>query len=99
MFPFSSAWAHETGLPKEVEAPELWDTIVPVINKTHSDIVSSFLPQHGLDEPVLVLEYDTSTYHVTGKLERPEYGSRLRTRLTDRDFRDLRECLHLYTTD
>ena len=40
-----------------------------------------------------------SHFYYTDEPERPGYGSRSRTELTTRDFRDLGACLRHHTTD
>ena len=81
--------------------PRFWDSAIPIINGTGGDIVCSFSPQRGPEGPVLVLGCCISTFFYTKKPERPGYGSRSwsRTKLTGRDFRDLRACLRHHTID
>ena len=42
-----SAWAHEKELSIKARIPELWDSVVPVINGTGADTVCSFSPSAG----------------------------------------------------
>ena len=86
MLSLPSAWTYEKGFPNEAGISELWDTSVLVINGTCIDTVCSFLPQYGPGEHVSVPGCFTNTNHVTSASERPEYGSRMRTGLTGRDF-------------
>ena len=64
------------------------DSAVPNISGTGTDTVHSSTPQCGPEEPVSVPVCCTSTFYYINGSERPVYGSRLRTRLTGRDFRD-----------
>ena len=79
MFPLPSAWKYEAELLIEAGIPRLRDTSVLVIGGMCTDAVCSFLPQHGPEGPVSASKCGTSTYHVIGRPERPEYGSRSRT--------------------
>ena len=97
MLSLPPAWTHETRLPIEVGIPELWDTLVPIISGTCTDIVCLSLPQHGLRELVLVLRCGIGTGYFANRLERPGHGSRSGTGLTCRDFGDLGACLRHYT--
>ena len=98
MLPLSSARTHQTELPIEAGIPKSWNALVPIVSEAHFDTVCSFLLQHRPKEPVSASGYDTGTYHVTGGPERPEYGSRPRVGLTNRDFEDPGACLCRYTT-
>ena len=90
-----SAWTFEAGLPLETRFPRLWDTSVPFISGTGADTVCSLSPQCGLEEPASVSRCCTRAFCYT---KRPGYGSRSRTRLTSRDFKDPGECLLHHTT-
>ena len=87
------------GLPLEARIPGFWDGTVPIISGTCTNVVCSFLPQCRTEGPVLDSECGTCTYHVIGRQERPEYGSRSRIGPIGQDFRDLRAYLHSCTTD
>ena len=89
MFPLLITRTCETRLHVEAGIPGPRDTSVPIIGGTCTDTVCSFLPQCGLEEPVLVPGCYTSTFYCTDRLERLEYGSRSMTGLTGQDFRDL----------
>ena len=54
MFPSPSTWIYEAGLPSEARILRFWDNTVPVIRGTCTDVVCSFLPQCGPEEPVSV---------------------------------------------
>ena len=94
-----SAWTYETGLPTEPRILGSWDT--SVINGTHSDIICLFLPLHEPGEQISVPGCDTGTGCFADRQERPEHGSRSRSRAgtTSRDFEDLGACLHRHTID
>ena len=47
MFPLPSAWTLEAGLSSEAGILELWDTSIPVISGTYTNVVYSSLPHHG----------------------------------------------------
>ena len=98
MLPLSLVWTHHTEFPIEAGISELWDAIVPVVSEAHFNTVCSFLPQHEPEEPVSASRCGTRTYHVINGLERPKYGSRLRTGFTGLDFRDPGASLCCYTT-
>ena len=112
MFPLPPAQTHETRLPSEAGIPELWDTLVPVINGTCIDLVCSSLPHHGSGEPASVPGRCTGTNYFKIRLDGPGHGSRSRPRqgsmsrqgsrsrpsLTSRDFKDLGGCLHHHTS-
>ena len=83
----------------EAGIPGLRDTSVLVIGETCTDVVCSFLPQHGQEGPILASEYGTYTYHVIERPERLKYGLRSRIGLTTLDFRDPGAYLRRYTTD
>ena len=89
MFPLTSAWTYEAGLPAEAGIPRLWETSVLVISGTCTEAVCSLLPKHGPEEPVSIPGCCTSTFYCTDIPKRPRYGSRSRTGLTGRDLRDL----------
>ena len=89
----------ETGLPSEAGIPGLWDTSVLVINGTCTDAICSFLPQCGPEGPVSISGCCTSAFCYTEGPKRPKYGSRSRTGLTSRDFRDPGACLRHRTAD
>ena len=92
-----STWTYEAGLPTEVWIPRFWAGAVPIICGTGADTVYSSTPQYGSKEPVLVVECYTSTFGCTDRLEGPDYGSRLGTRLTGQDFGDPGACLRRCT--
>ena len=99
MFPLPSAQTCEAGFPSKARIPRLWDSVVPIINGTSANTVCSFSPHCGLEGLVSISGCCTSTFYFTDMPKRPRCGSRLRTRLTDRDFRDLGACLRHHTTD
>ena len=79
-----------------VGIPELWDTSVPVINGACIDAICSSLPYHGARKTVSVLRCCTSTYYFVEGPHGLGHGSRLRTGLTGRDFRD-QGCVYAIT--
>ena len=99
MLPLQSAWTYEAGLPPEAWISGPWDASVQVISGTCTDVICSFSPQCRLEEPVSVPMCCTSIFCYTNGLERPDYGSRWRTGLTDRDFGDPGACLRHRTID
>ena len=99
MLPLPSAWTCEAGLPLEASIQELWDSVVPAISGTGANRVCSSLPKHGPGEPVLVPRCCTSTYYFVDGPHGQGHGSRSRTGLSGRDFRDLGACLRRDTSD
>ena len=99
MFSLPLARAHKTVLPLEVGIPGLWDTSVPVISGTCIDLVCSSLPRYGLREPVPVSGCCKTPYYFTIRPDGLGHGSRSRTGLTRRDFRDPGACLRHHTSD
>ena len=81
-----TAWACETGLPLETGIPGHWDSAVLVSCRAGECIVYSSTPYYGLEEPVSVSGFYTSTFDSTGGPEGPKGGSRSGTGLTGRDF-------------
>ena len=67
------------------------------MGRAHTRFVPPY-PHYRLGEPVSILRCCTNTYYFKIRSNRLGYGSRLRPRLTSRDFRDLRACLHYYTS-
>ena len=94
-----SAWTFKARLPSEARIPGIWDTSVQVISETGADPVCSFSPQYGPEGLVSVSRCCTGTFFYTDRLKRPEYGSKPRTGLTGRDFKDPRVCLRHHTID
>ena len=47
-----SAWTYEAGLPTEAWIPGFWAGAILVISRTGSNIVYSFTPQYGSNEPI-----------------------------------------------
>ena len=99
MLPLLAAWTCETGLLPETGIKELWDTTVLGTSGASTDTVCSFLPQNGLEGPVLGTGYCASAFSVTDRTERLEYGSRQRSGATGRHFKDPGACLRHSTTD
>ena len=88
-----SAWTHEEGLPAEAGIPGFCADTVPVISGTGTDLVCSFSPWCGSEEPFLVVECYANTSGGTDGPKGLGYGSRSGTGLTGQDFGDPRACL------
>ena len=86
------------GLPIKAEIPRIWDTVVPQIGGTCTDIVCSFSPRYGSEEPVSIAECYASTFGSIDRPEGPVYGSRSGIRLTSWDFEEQGAFLRYYTT-
>ena len=74
VLPLPAAWTHEEGLPPETGIPGSWDSTVPVGSRTEEDTVCSSTARYRPERPVSVSGSYTSTSHLTGRPERPEYG-------------------------
>ena len=99
VFPMPLAGTLETGFPSEAGIPELWDTIVLVINGSCTDIACSSLPRHGPRKTISVLRCCTNTYYFADRPHGLGHGPTSRTGLIDRDFKDPGACLCHYTSD
>ena len=99
MFLLPAARTYEEGLPTKAEIPGFWGTSVPIVSETCGGAVCSFLPQHGLEEPLSVLGSCMGVSRYTGRPEGPDYGPRQRTGPTCRDVRGSGVCLRHHTTD
>ena len=88
-----STWTYEAVFLTEAWILGFWAGVVPVISRTSVDSVCSFSLQYGSEELVSIVECYTSTFGSTDRLEGIDYGSRLRTWLSGRDFRDPEACL------
>ena len=97
--PVPPAWTFETGLPLKERVLELRDTTVPIISGACTNTVCSSLPHHGQGKTISALGCCISTYCFVDRPHRPGHGSRSRTGLTGRDFRDLGACLRHHTSD
>ena len=98
MLSFPAARTYEEGLPLETGIPGFWDSTVPVSGGTGEDTVYSSTAHYRPEEPVPVLGSCMGTSHYTGRLERPGYGPKQRTRPTDMDVRGSEACLLHHTT-
>ena len=92
-----AAWTHEEGLPSETGILGFRDSAVSVSGRTGEDTVHSSTARYRSEEPVSVSGSYTGTSRHTGRPERPEYGSRQRTRPTGRDVRGSEVCLRHHT--
>ena len=95
MLPLPSPWTLEAGLSLEVGILELWDTSVPVISGTYTDIVCSSIPYHGLGEMVSVAGRCTRPYHFAVRSDGLGKGSRSRPGLTSQDFKGACLCHYI----
>ena len=94
MLSLPAAWTYEEGLPLETWIPGFWDCAVPISGRTGEDTVHSSTARYRPEEPVSVSRSCTGTSRYTGRPERPDYGSRQRTRPTAR----AGACLRHHTT-
>ena len=92
----AQAWTLEMGLPSKAGILELWDTTVPVISGACINTVYSSIPCHGLGKTVSVPGCCISTYYFVDGPHGPGHGSRSKTGLTGRDFKDL-GCVYAIT--
>ena len=99
VLPLPAARTHEEGLPPETGILGFWDSTVPVSGRTGEDTVHFSTARYRSEEPVSVsvLGSYKGTSRYTGRLERPEYGPRQRTRPTSRDVRGSGVCLRHHT--
>ena len=99
MFPLPSTRTCEARLPVEAGILGIQNTLVPVISGTGADTVCSFSPQCGPKGPVSVSGCCSGAFCYTDRSESSEYGSRPRTELMGRDFKDPGACLRDGTVD
>ena len=81
MLPLPAARTYQEGLPPETGIPGFRDSAVPISGRTGEDTVYSSA-RYRPEEPVSVSGSYTGTSRYTGRPERPDYGSRQRTRPT-----------------
>ena len=98
VLPLPAAQTYEEGFPSETGIPGFRDSTVPISDRTGEDKIYSSTAQYRPEELVSVSGSFTGTFRYTGRPERPDYGSRQRTRPTGRDVKGSGACLRHYTT-
>ena len=92
-----AAWTYEEGFPPEIGIPGFWTSSVPVSGRTGEDTIHSSTARYRSEEPYSVSGSYTGTSRYTGRLERPEYGWRKRTRPIGKDIKGSGACLRHHT--